>query len=80
MNTLTQTLPYEHLRRTEPADLEIHEVTMDASLSTETSLTTESIAPLNLEINPGKCEHPCQVEDLNLDGQVPPNGIQPTDL
>ena len=68
MNTLTQTLPYEHLRRTEPADLEIHEVTMDASLSTETSLTTESIAPLNLGINPGKYEHSCQVENLNLGG------------
>ena len=75
MNTLTQTLPYEHLRRTEPADLEIHEVTMDVSLSTETSLTTESIAPLNLGINPGKYEHPYQVEDLNLGGGVPPKGI-----
>jgi hypothetical protein len=36
--------PYEHLRRTEPADLE---VTTDTSLSTVTSSTTESIAPLN---------------------------------
>ena len=72
MNRLTQTLPYEHLRRTEPADLEIHEVTMDASLSTETSLTTESIALLNLGINSGKYEPPCQVEDLNLGGRVPP--------
>ena len=39
--------PYEHLRRTEPADLEIHEVTTYASLSTGTSPTTKSIAPLN---------------------------------
>jgi hypothetical protein len=35
--------PYEHLRRTEPADLEIHEVTIGASLSTGTLPTTESI-------------------------------------
>jgi len=80
MNTLTQTLPYEHLRRTEPADLEIHEVTMDASLSTETSPTTESIALLNLGINPEKCELPCQVDDLNPGGQVPPQGTQLADV
>jgi hypothetical protein len=30
--------------------------------------------------NPGKCEHPCQVENLNPGGQVPPEGTQPTDL
>ena len=53
---------------TEPADLEIHEVTIGASLSTGTSPTTESIAP----VNPGKYEHPCQVENLNSDGQVLP--------
>jgi len=47
---------------------------MGASLSTGTSPTTESIAPLNPGINPGKCEHPCQVEDLNPTGQIPPQG------
>jgi hypothetical protein len=43
MNTRTQTLPlsYEHLWRTEhPTDLEIPEVTIGASLSTGTPLTT----------------------------------------
>ena len=59
---------YEHLRRTEPADLEIHKVTTGTSLSTETSPTTESIAPLNPGINPEKYEHPCQVKDLNPNG------------
>jgi hypothetical protein len=58
---------YEHLRRTEPADLEIHEVTTGTSLS-GTSPTTENIASLNSGINPEKWEHPCQVEDLNLGG------------
>ena len=60
------TASYEHLRRTEPADLEIHEVTIGVSLLMGMSPTTESIAP----INPGKYEHPCQVEDLNPGGQV----------
>jgi len=32
--------PYEYLRRTGPADLEISEVTIGTSLSTGTSLTT----------------------------------------
>jgi hypothetical protein len=59
---------------TEPVDLEIHEVTTGASLSTGTSPTTESIAPLKPRINPEKCEHPCQVKDLNPGGQVPPQG------
>jgi hypothetical protein len=63
---------YEHIRRTESANLEIHKVITGASLSTETSPTTESIAPLNPRINTEKCEHPCQVENLNLGGQVPP--------
>jgi hypothetical protein len=75
MNTRTQTLLYEHLRRTELVDLEIHEVSTGASLSTETSPTTESIVPLNPEINPEKYDHPCQVENINLGGQV-----QPTDV
>jgi hypothetical protein len=79
LNTSTQTLPYEHLRRIEPTDFGIHEVTTGAfyehlrwtepvdleiqvttgaSLSTRTSPTNESIAPLNPEINLRKCEHP----------------------
>jgi hypothetical protein len=32
---------YEHLRRTEPADHEIHEVTTSVSMSIGTSPTTE---------------------------------------
>ena len=48
----------------EPADLEIHEVTTGTLLLTETSPTTESIALLKPGINPGKYEHPCQVEDF----------------
>jgi hypothetical protein len=55
---------------TELTDYEIHEVTTSASLSTGTSPTTESIVSLNLGINPGKYEHPCQVKDLNPAGQV----------
>jgi hypothetical protein len=70
MTHVRKTYPYKHLRRTEPVDLEIYEVTTGASLSTGTSPTTESIAPLNPEINSRKCEHPCQVEDLNPDEQV----------
>ena len=70
--------PYVHFRRIKPADLEIHEVTACTSLSTGTSSTTESITPVNPEINLGKYEHPCQIENLNLDGQIPPEGTQPT--
>ena len=66
--------PYELLQRTEPADLEIHEVTISVSLSMGTSPTTKSIAPLNHRINLGKYEHPCQVENLNPDRQVTPQG------
>jgi hypothetical protein len=66
--------PYEHLRRTALADLEIHEVTTGTSLSTGTSSTIESIAPLNPRINLGKYEHTYQVKDLNPGGQVPPQG------
>jgi hypothetical protein len=54
------------------AHLEIDEVIIGASLSIETSHTIENTMPLNLEINLEKCEHLCQVEDLNMDGQVPP--------
>jgi len=64
--------PYEHLRRIEPTYLEINEVTTDVSLLMGTSPTTESIASLNSKINLRKCEHPCQVDDLNPDEQVPP--------
>jgi hypothetical protein len=53
--------PYEHLRRTEPADLEVDEVTTGASLLTGTSRTTKRIAPDNPGINPGKCKRPYQV-------------------
>ena len=35
--------PYEHLRKIEPTDHEIYEITTDASLSTETSSITASI-------------------------------------
>ena len=59
--------PYEHLRKTVPADLKIDEVTAGASLSTGTSPTTENTTPLNSGINPEKYEHQCQVDDLNLD-------------
>ena len=64
--------PYEHLRRTEPANLEINEVTTGTSLSTGTSPTIEIIVPLNPIINLEKYEHTCQVKNLNPDGQVPP--------
>jgi hypothetical protein len=72
----THTYPYEHMyanptQWAPPKDW--------ASISRDswshhrgTSPITESIAPLNPGINPGKCKHPCQVEDLNLGGQVPP--------
>jgi hypothetical protein len=60
--TRTHTHPYEHtndkpypMSTSEPADLEIHKVTTSASLSTGTSPTTRSIAPLNYEINLEKC-------------------------
>jgi hypothetical protein len=38
------------------------------------------IALLNHRINLGKCEHPCQVRDMNPGGQVPPQGTQPAEL
>jgi len=52
-----------------PANLEIEEVTTGASLSTSTLPTTESIALLNLGINPEKYEYPCQVKDLTRVGR-----------
>jgi hypothetical protein len=79
-HTYTNPYPYEHFWRTVPADLEIYKVTTGALLLTGTSPTTESIAPINPGINREKCEHPCQVEDLNPDEQVPPQRTQPADL
>jgi hypothetical protein len=61
-------------------NLEIVEVTTGISLSMGTSPTTERIAPLNPRINPEKYKHPCQVGDLNLGGQVPPQGTQLAEL
>jgi hypothetical protein len=49
---------------TEPTNLEIHEVTIGVSLSTETSPATEFVASLNPS---EKYEHMYQVEDLNPD-------------
>jgi hypothetical protein len=46
MNICTQPYPYEHLQETEPADLEIDEVTTDASQSMGMSPTTERIMPV----------------------------------
>jgi hypothetical protein len=62
------------LRKTNPAYLEIDEVTTDASLSMGMSSTTESTIPLNSGINSEKYEHPRQVEDLKPGGQVPSPG------
>jgi hypothetical protein len=42
------------------------------------SPTTERIVPLNPRINLGKYEDPCQVGDLNPDGQIPPQRTQQT--
>jgi hypothetical protein len=78
MNTRTQSLPYDRLRKPKSTDLEIHEVTIDVSLSMGTSLTTKNITSLNPEINPGNYEHMCQVDDLNPDVQVPPRGTELT--
>jgi len=71
---------YEHLQKTVLAHLEIDEVTIGASLSMGTSPTTKRIVPLNPEINPEKCEHPCQAGDLNSGGQVPLQWTQPVEL
>jgi hypothetical protein len=43
---------YEHIRRTDSTDHEIHEVITDDSLSTGIMPTTESIASLNPKIDP----------------------------
>jgi hypothetical protein len=61
--------PYEHLQKTILAHLEINEVTTDASLLMGMSPITESITLLNLGINLEKCEHLCQIEDLNSGGR-----------
>jgi hypothetical protein len=44
--TLTPMNVHMHLRETEPADLEVNEVTTDVSLFTGTPPTTESIATI----------------------------------
>jgi len=82
MNARMHTLPLWAPPKNQvgPANLEIDEVTTGASLSTDMSPTTESIAALNPGINPEKCEHLCQVGDLNPGGQVSPQGTQPADL
>jgi hypothetical protein len=79
-HTYANPYPYEHFWRTVPANLEIYKVTTGALLLTGTSPTTKSIAPINPRINREKYEHPCQVEDLNLGGQISPQGTQPADL
>jgi hypothetical protein len=62
-------------KKTESTDHEIYEVTIGASLSTGAAPTTEitpkSIAPKKSGINLGECEHPYQVEDLNLTHKKP---------
>ena len=59
--------------RVGPANIEINEITISISLTTDTSFTTKSIASLNLKINLEKYESfSCQVRDLNLSKQVPP--------
>jgi hypothetical protein len=52
MNSRTPYL-YEHLWETEPAYLEVDEVTTNASLLAGMSHTSDSIVSLNPEINPG---------------------------
>jgi hypothetical protein len=49
----TYTHPYEHFRRTEPADLKVDKVTISTSLLTGKSPTTKRISPGNSGINPG---------------------------
>jgi hypothetical protein len=66
--------------RVGPSNLEIDEGTTSALLSTGLPPTTERIMPLNPRINPGKCEHPCQVGELNPGGLVPQQGTQPAKL
>jgi hypothetical protein len=58
-------LLYEHLRNTVTTHLEIDEVITGASLSTGTSPTAKNTTPLNSGINLEKCEHLCQIDDLN---------------
>jgi hypothetical protein len=74
MNARTHTLPIWAPLKNQvgPTNLEIDKVTTGVSLPTDMSSTTESVAPLNHGINPKKYENLCQVEDLNLGGQVPP--------
>jgi hypothetical protein len=89
--TRTHTHPYEHtyvnptsMSTSERLGWHISRFTksLQASVlpSTETSPTTESIAPLNSKINSEKYEYSCQVKNLNLSGLIPPHGTQPSYL
>jgi hypothetical protein len=51
LKAYTNPTPYEHFRRTEPVDHEIHEVPHRCPTIDGTSPTTESISPLNSGIN-----------------------------
>ena len=57
-----------------PTNLEIDEVTTDASLSTDMLPIIERITQLNPRINPEKYEYSCQVGDLNL-GRTQPRSV-----
>jgi hypothetical protein len=74
--------PYEHLWITELTDLEIHEITTGASLSTGRHLPLKlwKYSAVKSWKNPEKYEHSCQVENLNPGGQVSPQETRPTDL
>jgi hypothetical protein len=61
---------------TKLVDVEIDEVTLSKLMSTGTTSITERTKLLNPEINPRKYEHPRQVKDFNLGGQVSPQGAQ----
>jgi hypothetical protein len=54
------------------ANLEIDEVTINASLSMDTSPVIEKIALLNPGVNPEKYEHPFLIKYLNPGGEVLP--------
>jgi hypothetical protein len=60
--------------------LEIHEVIRAPHCRHGHHLPLNIVAPLNPETNLEKCDHPCQVDDLNPDGHVLPQRTQPTDL
>jgi hypothetical protein len=70
INIRTQTYPFKHLRKIELINLEINELTTDASLLTDTSHTTERIALLNPRINSENTKHLCQVKNLKIRGNI----------